>query len=199
MPVHLDDAEVIDRILDGDRDAFALLLKRHESHVSRLVSAHVPAAQVAEVAHEAFIRAYKGLPGYRPVKPFRNWLTTVTLRCCKDYWRKAYRNKEAPVCDMSEDGQRWLDMAMASASTDEFETLVRRHELGEILKAVLARLSPLDRMVMTLCYLEERPTRETAEMLGISVPNVKVRAVRAKRKLIDFLKRYGIQGEEHEA
>ncbi|WP_338668049.1 RNA polymerase sigma factor [Pseudodesulfovibrio methanolicus] len=199
MPVHLDDAEVIDRILDGDRDAFALLLKRHESHVSRLVSAHVPADQVAEVAHEAFIRAYKGLPGYRPVKPFRNWLTTVTLRCCKDYWRKAYRNKEAPVCDLSEDGQRWLETAMAGASTEAFETLVRRHELGEILKAVLARLSPLDRMVMTLCYLEERPTRETAGMLGISVPNVKVRAFRAKRKLIGFLKRYGIQGEEHEA
>ena len=199
MPVHLDDAEVIERILDGDRDAFALLLKRHESHVSRLVAAHVPADQVPEVAHEAFIRAYKGLPGYRPIKPFRNWLTTVTLRCCKDYWRRAYRNKEAPVCDLSEDGQRWLDTALASASSEEFETLARRRELGEILEAVLAMLSPLDRMVMTLSYLEERPTRETAEMLGISVPNVKVRAFRAKRKLIGFLKRYGIQGEEHEA
>lgn len=199
MPVHLDDAEVIERILDGDRDAFALLLKRHESHVSRLVSAHVPPDHAAEVAHEAFIRAYRGLPGYRPVKPFRNWLTTVALRCCKDYWRRAYRNREAPVCDLSEDGQRWLDTALAAASTEEFEAQARRRELGEILNAVLNRLSPLDRMVLTLSYLEERPTRETAEMLGISVPNVKVRAFRARRKLKGFLKRYGIQGEEHEA
>ncbi|HKI81883.1 MAG TPA: RNA polymerase sigma factor [Pseudodesulfovibrio sp.] len=199
MPVHLDDAEVIERILDGDRDAFAFLLKRHEDHVSRLVAAHVPAGQAAEVAHEAFIRAYKGLPGYRPIKPFRNWLTIVTLRCCKDYWRRAYRNKEAPVCDLSEDGQRWLDTALAAASTEEFETLARRRELGEILETVLAMLSPLDRMILTLCYLEERSTRETAEMLGISVPNVKVRAFRARRKLKGFLKRYGIQGEEHEA
>ncbi|MEZ7197771.1 RNA polymerase sigma factor [Pseudodesulfovibrio karagichevae] len=199
MPVHLDDAEVIERILDGDRDAFALLLKRHESHVSQLVAAHVPHDQVAEVAHEAFIRAYKGLPGYRPIKPFRNWLTIVTLRCCKDYWRRTYRNKEAPVCDLSEDGQNWLDMALAATSTEEFEALAQQRELGEILNAVLAMLSPLDRMVMTLSYLEERPTSETAEMLGISVPNVKVRAFRAKRKLKGFLKRYGIQGEEHEA
>lgn len=199
MPAHLDDAEVIERILDGDRDAFALLLKRHESHVSRLVAAHVPPDQVAEVAHEAFIRAFRGLPAYRPVKPFRHWLTTVTLRCCKDYWRREYRNREAPVCDLSEDGQRWLDTALAATSEEEFETLASRRELGEILEAVLARLSPLDRMVMTLSYLEERPTKETAEMLGISVPNVKVRAFRAKRKLKGFLKRYGIQGEEHEA
>jgi RNA polymerase sigma-70 factor, ECF subfamily len=159
----------------------------------------VPTDQASEVAHEAFIRAFRGLPGYRPIKPFRNWLTIVTLRCCKDYCRRAYRNREAPVCDMSEDGQRWLDTAMAAASTEEFETLARRHELGEILEAVLAMLSPQDRMVMTLCYLEERSTRETAEMLGISVPNVKVRAFRARRKLKGFLKRYGIQGEEHEA
>lgn len=199
MPVHLDDAEVIERILDGDRDAFALLLRRHESHVSRLVAAHVPPDQVAEVAHEAFIRAYKGLPGYRPIKPFRNWLTTVTLRCCKDYWRRTYRNREAPVCDLSEDGQNWLDTALAATSSEEFETLAQRRELGEILESVLAMLSPLDRMIMTLSYLEERPTKETAEMLGISVPNVKVRAFRAKRKLKGFLKRYGIQGEEHEA
>lgn len=199
MPEHMDDAEVIERILDGDRDAFALLLKRHESLVSRLVAAHVPAEQAAEVAHEAFIRAFKGLHRYRPIKPFRNWLTTVTLRCCKDFWRRAYRNKEAPVCDLSEDGQRWLDTALAARSNEEFETLARRRELGEILDAVLAMLPPLDRMVLTLSYLEERPTRETAEMLGISVPNVKVRAFRAKRKLKIFLKRYGIQGEEHEA
>jgi len=199
MPVHQDDAEVIERILDGDRDAFALLLKRHESHVSRLVAAHVPADQVAEVAHEAFIRAYRGLPGYRPIKPFRNWLTTVTLRCCKDYWRRAYRNKEAPVCDLSEDGQRWLDTALAESSAEAFEALARRRETGEILEAVLARLAPLDRMIMTLCYLEERSTGEAAEMLGISTANVKVRAFRAKRKLKGFLKRYGIQGEEHEA
>ncbi|EGB14740.1 RNA polymerase, sigma-24 subunit, ECF subfamily [Pseudodesulfovibrio mercurii] len=199
MPVHMDDEEVIERILDGDRDAFALLLRRHESHVSRLVAAHVPPDQAAEVAHEAFIRAYRGLPGYRPIKPFRNWLTTVTLRCCKDYWRREYRNREAPVCDLSEDGQRWLDTALAANSTEAFETLARQRELGEVLDAVLNMLSPMDRMVMTLSYLEERPTSETAEMLGISVPNVKVRAFRAKRKLKGFLKRYGIQGEEHEA
>ncbi|AMK10763.1 MAG: RNA polymerase sigma factor [Pseudodesulfovibrio sp.] len=199
MAGQLEDVQVIERVLDGDRDAFALLLQRHEAHVARLVSAHVPAGQSAEVAHEAFIRAFRGLPSYRPVKPFRNWLTTIALRCCKDYWRREYRNREAPVSDLSEDGQRWLDTALASDSRETFETQVRQREYREILNAVLARLAPLDRMVLTLSYIEERTTGETAEMLGISVPNVKVRAFRAKRKLKGFLKRYGIQGEEHEA
>ncbi|RWU06855.1 RNA polymerase sigma factor [Pseudodesulfovibrio sp. S3] len=199
MPAYLGDEKVIELVLDGDLDAFALLLERHENLVSRLVAAHVPTEHVAEVAHEVFIRAYRSLPGYKPVKPFCNWLTTVALRCCNDFWRKQYRNKEAPVCDMSEDGQRWLDTALAADSAEVFETLARQRELREILDTVLARLSPLDRMVLSLTYLEEHTTKETADMLGISVPNVKVRAFRAKRKLKVFLKRYGIQGEEHEA
>jgi len=199
MPGHLDDEQVIEQILDGDRNAFALLLERHENLVGRLVGSHIPPDQVAEVAHEVFIRAYKSLPGYSPVKPFSNWLTTIALRTCKDYWRKQYRNREALVCDLSDDGQHWLDTAMAEESSEAFESSVRQHEVKEILQVVLARLSPLDRMVLSLTYLEERTISETAEMLGISVPNVKVRSFRARRKLKSFLKRYGIQGEEHEA
>ena len=66
-----------------------------------------------------------------------------------------------------------------------------------MLSLVLDQLAPMDRMVLTLTYLEERSTKETAEMLDISVPNVKVRAFRAKKKLKSFLKRHGIQGGVH--
>jgi len=199
MAAHLDETKVISRVLDGNRDAFALLLERHERHVANVVAAHVPGDQVAEIAHEAFIRAYTSLAGYKPLKPFRNWLTTIALRCCHDYWRKHYRRKEALVCDMSEDGQNWLDSAMATDSADEFQSMVRQREAKQVLDLVLAQLSPLDRMILTLTYLEERTVKETAEMLEISVANVKVRAFRAKRKLKNFLKWHGIQGGLHES
>jgi len=199
MPGKQDDTFVIGRVLDGDRDAFALLLERYEGHVSRLVAAHVPGQHVAEVAHDAFIRAYKSLAGYKPVKPFRNWLTTIALRSCHDFWRKQYRNRETPVCDMSDDGQQWLETAMAPGSNEVFESQVRQREAREVLDMALAHVSPMDRMVLTLTYLEERTIKEAAQMLDISVPNVKIRAYRAKRKLKVFLERCGIQGGAHEA
>ncbi|MGL1861358.1 MAG: RNA polymerase sigma factor [Pseudodesulfovibrio sp.] len=193
-----DDMTVIAQVLGGDTDAFEILLARYECAVAQLVAAHVPGCHVDEVAHDTFIRAYKSLPGYVPVKPFPNWLTTIATRSCHDFWRKQYRCKEAPVCDLSDDGQRFIENALAAESKEEFDQMARQQEARELLDLVLDKLSPLDRMILTLTYLEERSVRETSDMLGISMPNVKIRAFRAKRKLRGFLKLHGIQGGLHE-
>jgi len=189
-----DDMQIIAKVLGGEVNAFEQLLVRYETPVARIVAAHVPDDHVAETAHETFIRAYKSLSGYAPKKPFINWLTTIALRSCHDFWRQQYRRKDAPACDMSEDGQLFLENAMSSRSKDEFDALASCQEARQILDLLLDQLSPMDRMILTLIYLEERSTRETAEMLDISVANVKVRAFRAKRKSQSFLKRHGIQG-----
>jgi len=194
-----DDITVIATVLDGDVNAFELLLARYEAPVAHMIAAHVPGQHVTEVAHETFIRAFKSLSGYAPVKPFQNWLTTIAARSCHDFWRERYRRREAPVCDLSDDGQRFMETALAAQSKEVFETLARQDEARELLALVLDHLGPMDRMVITMTYLEERTARETSEMLGISVPNVKVRTFRAKRKLKSFLKRHDIQGGSHES
>ncbi|MEF2230741.1 MAG: RNA polymerase sigma factor [Pseudodesulfovibrio sp.] len=194
-----DDMSIIARITGGDVDAFGQLLLRYQAPVTHIVAAHVPGEHVAEVAHETFIRAFKALPGYAPKGPFLNWLTTIALRSCHDFWRERYRRREAPASDLSDDGQRFMEAALAADSREEFERLARAREAKEVLALVLDHLSPLDRLVLTLTGLEERSVREAAEMLGISVPNVKIRAHRARRKLKHFLKRYGIQGGDHAA
>ena len=196
MAVQPDETAIIARILAGEVNAYEELMRRHGSYIARIVSAHVPGDQVPEVAHEAFVRAYRSLSGYAPTAPFRNWLTTIALRSCHDFWRAAYRRRESPASNLSEDGQRFIETALATESREEFERMTRQTEARQILDLVLGRLKPLDRMIITLTYLEERTVSETAAMLGISVPNVKVRAFRAKRKLKSFLKRHGIQGGE---
>ncbi|QGY40522.1 sigma-70 family RNA polymerase sigma factor [Pseudodesulfovibrio cashew] len=197
MPGTPDDMQIIAEVLGGDADAFKLLLERYESTVARVVGSHVPAENVTEVVHETFIRAYGSLSGYAPVKPFANWLVTIASRSCHDYWRARYRRRESSASDLSEDGQAFLENAMAVESRERFDALVRQTEAQEVLSLLLDQLAPMDRMVVTLTYLEERSVKETAAMLGISVPNVKVRAYRAKRKLKSFLKRHGIQGGLH--
>jgi RNA polymerase sigma-70 factor (ECF subfamily) len=194
-----DDMTVITAILDGDVNAFEILLERHQSAVARVVAAHVPGEHVAEVAHEVFIRAFKSLGGYAPIKPFANWLATIATRSCHDFWRDRYRRREAPASDLSEDGQLFIETALAAESMDRFDKLARQSEAKEILDLILDQLQPLDRMVLTLTYLEELSVKEAAEMLGISVPNVKVRAFRARKKLKSFLKRHDIQGGLHDS
>jgi len=192
-----DDISIIARVTGGDVNAFGLLLTRYEKPVTNIVAAHVPGEHVAEVAHETFIRAFKALSGYEPRGPFLNWLTTIALRSCHDFWRERYRRREAPASDLSDDGQLFMETALAADSREEFERLAQAREAKELLALVLDRLSPMDRLVLTLTALEERSVSEAAEMLGISVPNVKIRAHRARHKLKHFLKSHGIKGGDH--
>lgn len=189
-----DDIAVIADILNGNTSAFELLLERYETGVAKVVAAHVPGQHVEEVAQETFVRAYRSLRNYKPVKPLGNWLTTIAVRSCHDFWRDRYRRKEAPASDMSDDGQLFLETALAAESMEVFEAAARQREARQLLALLLNQLSPMDRMILTLTFLEERTTRETADLLGISAPNVKVRSFRAKRKLRTFLKRHGIHG-----
>ena len=199
MPQQSDDTTIIQHILDGNSNAFEQLMVRHENTVVRMVASHVPQKHVQELVHETFIRAYQSLEKYKPIKPFENWLTTIAVRTCHDFWRKQYRSKEAPACDLSTDGQRFLETVQASDSTEQFEAAARSREIKELLTTLLSKMTPLDRMILTMTYLEGYSGKETAEALGISLANVKVRSFRARLKLKSSLKRYGIQGGMYNA
>lgn len=184
-----DDA-VVRAVLEGRTEAFEILVARHENYVFGLVRKHVPAAEVEDVAQDAFIRAYKALPGYQGKgQGFRAWLASIAVRTCYDFWRRAYRNQETPVSHLTEDHERWLDAALAETSQEILEDRGNADEAREILEAGLARLSPEDRMVLELVYLEGLSGKEAAELLQWSTAKVKVRCFRARRKLEAFLLR----------
>lgn len=193
-----DETAVIASVLVGDVNAYALLVNRHAHFISRLVASLVPGEYVEDVAHEAFVRAYTSLANYAPVAPFRNWLTTIATRSCHDFWRQHYRCREAPVSSLSEDSQTFLEHVMAASSREVFEQFARQVEARELLDLMLDQLSPMDRLVLVLLYVEEYRVKEVADMLDISMPNVKIRAFRARRKLNAFLKRSGLQGGLYE-
>lgn len=189
-----EDWKTVCTVLEGETAAYALLIDRYQSHVATIVGAHVPRQCVSEVAHEVFVRAFRSLSSYAPKKPFKHWLTTIALRSCTDFWRTHYRKKESPVSDFSDDSTQWLDAVCFAESENEFERLSRAQEAKDILHRVLDSLPPLDRMVLVMTQLEEYSGNETAELLGISSANVKVRTFRAKRTLKKLLKKYGIEG-----
>ncbi len=192
------DAEIVKRVLDGDVNAFAILLKRHKELVLRVVSRHMEYDMVEETAHEVFVRAYKSLPTFEQKGDFKNWLSVIAVRACRDYWRKAYRNKEVPMSGLSDSHREWLENTVAGASLENHgENRLENHrgdpahnprkEAREVLDWALGKLSADDRMVLELVYLEERSAKETAKLTGLSVANVKVRSFRAKRKLKKLL------------
>lgn len=177
------DAEVVYQVVSGDVNAFERLLKRYEAHVLRIVKKHIPFDKVEEVAQDVFIRIYQSLPNFKRDDSFKQWLSTITVRTCYDFWRKHYRYREIPISSLSEKHQAWLEEAMATRSSQSFDDIASQNEAREILDWALDRLSPEDRMVLELVYLEGYSVKEAANLLGWSTAKVKVRSFRSRKKL----------------
>ncbi len=181
------DNEIVSRVLDGDVNAFERLLKRYEDHVLMIAKRHIPYAHIEEIAQDVFVRAYESLPSFKKKTRFKPWLSTIAVRTCYDFWRKAYRSREVPMSTLTEKHRDWVEQVMSDQSNRSFYKDVSQKEARELLDWALDRLTAKDRMVLELIYFEGLSGKETAELLGWSVANVKVRSFRSRRKLRKLL------------
>ena len=181
------DVEIVRRVIGGEINAFESLLLRYKDHVLEVVKKHVPYNEVEETAHDVFVRAYQSLSTFKERSSFKQWLSTIALRACYDFWRKRYRSRELIMSSLTEEHQEWLEKVMSNRSGQSFDDKESQRKARELLDWALDRLSPEDRMVLELVYLEGLSGREAADLLGWSVANVKVRSLRARRKLRNLL------------
>jgi RNA polymerase sigma-70 factor (ECF subfamily) len=195
----LEDAEIIGRILGGEVNAFELLLVRYQGFVRGIVLRHVPAGRVEEVAHEAFIAAYRALPAYSARSDFKWWLARIAVRRCCDFWRERERRREVLLSEVTEEHHKWMDNILASSSADAFARAAEQKEAKEVLEHALAGSSAKDRTVLTLVYLDGYSVEEAAELLGWNTVLVRVRAHRAKARMRKaIVKLLRIHGESDE-
>jgi len=184
------DLQIINRVLQGEVECFAELIDRYQQHVTKIVNRHVPSDHVAEVAHDVFVRAFSGLAGFSTGVPFEHWLSGIAVRTCYDFWRAKSR-EDMPVSAFTAEHDAWIDQVLADESDASFQEQVKRRETTDILQRALQRLSPENRLVLTLVHLEGHSVREAAQLLGWSVVNVKVRAHRARHALRRLLRDKG--------
>lgn len=183
------DASIIARVLDGDTDAFSILLERHRDHVFRIVARRVPSDQAGETAHEVFVRAYRSLRRFEGRSPFPNWLAGIAVRTCHDFWRERYRSREIPMNSLGEEHRRWIENTAAVDDAVTGDTAESRRTARELLLWALSGLSSEDRAVLDLIHLEEYSVAEASSILGWSRSKVKIRAFRARRRLRDILEK----------
>lgn len=176
-------AEIVSQVLDGDANAFEFILKRYSDLVLKIVTKRIPANDIEETAQNVFIRAYQSLGTFKGKSRFSQWLSSIAVRTCMDYWRKAYRSREIPMSSLTERHGDWLEDVLSLQSEESFYEKGKQEEAGDVLNWALGELSFKDRTVLELVYLEGLSGKEAAEILGWSVANVKVRSFRARKKL----------------
>lgn len=186
-PIKSSDTEIVRRVLDGDVNAFESLLIRYKDTVLKIIKKHVPYNDVEETIQNVFLRAYQSLPSFKGESGFRQWLSSIAVKTCYDFWRKTYRSREVPMSVLAEKHQNWLEEVITEQSEQAINEKGSQNEARELLDWALRRLSAEDRMVMELVYLEGLSGKEAADLLGWSVSNVKVRCFRSRKKLEKIL------------
>jgi RNA polymerase sigma-70 factor (ECF subfamily) len=182
-----DDLDIVRQVIEGRVNAFAGLVRRHGGFVSAIVKRHVPFDDVEDTLQNVFLRAYKSLPTFKNNSSFRHWLSVIALRTCHDFWREHYRYREFNVSSLTGEQVAWLGTALADQSDSLFHERGFQKEAVEILDMALGSLSPKDRMILELVYLEGRSLKEAAALMELSLANVKVRLFRSRKKLHELL------------
>jgi RNA polymerase sigma-70 factor (ECF subfamily) len=182
-----DDGRLVARSLDGDQQAFALLVKRHERLVFRIVGGFLrDRAEVEEVAQDAFLRAFAGLRTFRPGAPFGPWIAQIATRVSYDRLRERMRRPEVRWEDLPP-GER--DAALGLAAGRGADQQVAARDLAE---RALAGLPVKDRQALILSDALGLSTQEVARLMGTTGLAIRVRlhrARRAMRRLADGLLR----------
>lgn len=172
-----EDREDIRACLQGDHDAFDRIVERYQQQVGRLLWRFTHDRNEHEdLVHVTFVEAYISLVKYRGEGSFPAWLSTIATRVGYAYWKrqaKARSRNEVTLEKASE------PVSAESESRDDADL--------ERLEWALEKLSPRDRLVLTLLHLEENSVAEVARMTGWSQSLVKVQAHRARGRLKKLL------------
>ena len=162
----------------GNDEACVRLLRQHQAALARQVGRFSRDPMVREeLLQEVLVEVYFALPRYRPgPAPFDHWLGRIATRVGYRFWKaEARRRRHVPL-----DG---VEVAAAARPVAE------PAEAATLLHALLARLRPADRLVLTLIYFEDCSTRQVAQRTGWNRAMVKMRALRARRKLKAIIER----------
>ena len=176
-------ADCLARIARQDPGASRELVEHCQALVWKLVRAHRSRSIPDEdLAQEVFLKLFSRLERYEPRDgiPFEHWLSRLAVRTCLDALRTERRRPQPADPPLSQTAGEWLDTLRRDDATPPIDEVLAARELVD---ALLARLPPKDRLVLTLLDMEERSVAEVSAITGWSRTLVKVRAFRARRRL----------------
>ena len=174
------DAELIQRVLDGDDTAFSALVRKYQRSVHALAWRKVGDFHIAEdITQDAFLKAYQGLSTLKEPQSFGSWLYVITANQCKA-WRRKRRTWMQSLEDTS---IAQLEKATYSGHIIEENEQMTEETQREVVKKLLAKLQESDRTVITLYYLGGMTYEEISNFLGVSVGAIKSRLHRARQRL----------------
>lgn len=182
------DQQLVERVQRGDKAAFDLLVSKYQRKIFRLLSRLIrDAAEVEDVAQEAFIKAYRALPNFRGESAFYTWLYRIAINTAKNHLvsqgRRAPTSTETEIEDAEtfDDGEHLRDL-----NTPEAMLLSR--QVADAVNRAVERLPEDLRTAVVLRELEGLSYEEIAETMNCPIGTVRSRIFRAREAIAEELR-----------
>ncbi len=180
------DRQLIERHRTGDSEAFPLLMKRYlrpTYHFALHFTREEGSAE--DIVQETFIKAWRHLDRFNAEKKFKTWIFTIAKNTAYDYLKK---KRAIPFSSFDDDDGENPIEAIDDANLLP-DVLFEKKEIAATLARALEEMSPPNRTLLTLRYLEDFSLEEISEILGEPYNTIKSRHGRALKSLKDIILR----------
>ncbi|HUJ86362.1 MAG TPA: RNA polymerase sigma factor RpoE [Burkholderiales bacterium] len=182
------DSQLVARAQRGDKRAFELLVEKYQRKLARLLSRFVrDPAEVEDVTQEAFIKAYRALPGFRGDSAFYTWLYRIGINTAKNYLialgRRAPTSTEvgAEEAEGYDDAERLRDI-------DTPESQLLSKEIAQTMNATIEELPEELRTAIQLREIEGMSYEDIAQIMNCPIGTVRSRIFRAREAIAEKLR-----------
>ena len=182
------DQELVQRIQAGDRHAFGLLVTKYQRKLMRLVSRLVrDPAEAEDVTQEAFIKAYRALPGFRGESAFYTWLYRIGINSAKNWLASNRRRAPTSTAVDSEEAEGFEGSELLH-NEDTPERILMSRQIGEKVNAAMDRLPDDLRTAISMREIDGLSYEEIAESMNCPIGTVRSRIFRAREAISEELK-----------
>lgn len=177
-----DDVQLVQASQQGDQEAFAVLVQRHQRHIFNLSWRMLQDDEDAgEITQEIFLAAWQGLPAFRGEARFSTWLHRIAYRCCLQQLERRKRERSLHSAIQAE------QLLEGVHQEKQVEDILEQRDQQAIVREQLELLPARYRIVLILRHFQEMTYEEIADILSLPVGTVKTHLFRARNLLKERL------------
>jgi RNA polymerase sigma-70 factor (ECF subfamily) len=182
------DQELVERVQRGDKFAFELLVTKYQRKLGRLISRFVRDSSEAEdVTQEAFIKAYRALPGFRGDSAFYTWLYRIGINTAKNHLLANKRRASSHTSYDVEESELFEEASLLrEVNTPENELMSK--QVVDVVQKSLQQLPEDLRSALTLREIDGLSYEEIANVMNCPVGTVRSRIFRAREAVAENLR-----------
>ena len=193
MSEQMTDQQLVEKVQQGDKQAYNLLVLKYQNRVTNLVARYVKnTGDIADVTQEAFIKAYRALPNFRGESAFYTWLYRIAVNSAKNYL--VSQSRKPPANDVDAEEAEFYDGGEVLHEMASPERKLLTNEIETVLLKAVAKLPEDLRMAISLREMEGMSHEDIAIVMDCPVGTVRSRIFRA-REAVDAVIRPLLDGQ----